>query len=345
MLFSHDCVIVPNLGGFVANYAPAKVHPVQHVFNAPYKHISFNKNLKNNDGLLANHIVLTEGKTFDEANRILTVFVEESNAQLKQGNKITLDKIGALYIDIERNIQFEPDNAANYLVESFGLTNFQALPIKRDNTVIKHVTEFVDRAPIPQEKQRRKVGAYIATGVAVTMIVLLVWLPFKTDKINYSTLNPFAEKVLPLYTERTEIKPEINVTDFKSESKLNVINDTTSIATLSFVDNTESKLIVRLRDEVKPITHKNDKTSVFKITIKDIKNARYHVISGCFKLQQNAQKYLVQLHAKNIQANIIGKNKDGLYVVSCGDYTQQEDAYRELDRIRGLSIAAWMIEK
>ena len=42
LLYDHNCVIVPDLGGFVANYAPAKIHPTQHTFTPPTKNIVFN---------------------------------------------------------------------------------------------------------------------------------------------------------------------------------------------------------------------------------------------------------------------------------------------------------------
>ena len=343
LLFEHDCVIVPNFGGFVANYAPAKVHPVQHVFSPPYKNISFNKHLKNNDGLLANYIVQKAGKTFDEANRIISVFVDESNNVLKQGNKILLEKLGTIYNDLERNVQFDPDKSANFLIESFGLSTFQSLPVKRD-AINKPIVEFIDKPPIAQERKRKKAGAYIVTGVAIAAIALLIWLPLKTDvlkDVNYSNLNPFAEKVLPLYVERTDAMKEIKVEDFKVAGKLSVINDAVAVTEIAFVDNSNSKLIVRLQEEVKV---RADKTQVNNSFIKNT-SEKFHVVSGCFRIQSNAKNYLAQLRAKNIDANIIGKNKDGLYVVSCGDFRTSDDAYRELERIRGLNVQAWMMER
>ena len=68
LLYQHDCVIVPEFGGFVANYCSAKIHPTQHTFTPPSKSIVFNSNLKNNDGLLANHIALAENTNYPEAN-------------------------------------------------------------------------------------------------------------------------------------------------------------------------------------------------------------------------------------------------------------------------------------
>jgi hypothetical protein len=107
LLYSYDCVIVPEFGGFVANYAPAQIQAVQHKFTPPSKKISFNKNLNNNDGLLTNHIAERRSISYDEANTIIRSFVSKSLAGLNQGDKIQIEKVGVLYLDPEQNIQFK----------------------------------------------------------------------------------------------------------------------------------------------------------------------------------------------------------------------------------------------
>ena len=67
LLYQYDCVVVPGLGGFVANYKSATIQPIQNTFSPPSKSISFNKNLNANDGLLANLIAQKEGVIFDVA--------------------------------------------------------------------------------------------------------------------------------------------------------------------------------------------------------------------------------------------------------------------------------------
>ena len=69
LLYRYDCVIVPGLGGFVANYKSATIQPIQNTFSPPSKSISFNKNLNNNDGLLANFIAQQEAFGFDDASK------------------------------------------------------------------------------------------------------------------------------------------------------------------------------------------------------------------------------------------------------------------------------------
>ena len=53
LLYDHDCVIIPGLGGFIANFEPARIIRKQHTIMPPSKKIAFNGKLKNNDGLLA----------------------------------------------------------------------------------------------------------------------------------------------------------------------------------------------------------------------------------------------------------------------------------------------------
>ena len=56
LLFLHDCVIIPEFGGFVGNNKSAVLNKNTNTIYPPSKEILFNKNLRINDGLLINHI-------------------------------------------------------------------------------------------------------------------------------------------------------------------------------------------------------------------------------------------------------------------------------------------------
>src|SRR5659263_213351 len=60
LLRLHDCVIVPDLGGFVTNYRPAEMDLVNNSFNPPVKEIIFTGKLSKNDGLVVilNHEIM-----------------------------------------------------------------------------------------------------------------------------------------------------------------------------------------------------------------------------------------------------------------------------------------------
>ena len=69
LLHLNDCVIIPDFGGFVANYQSAKIDPVVNLMHPPKKHIVFNKSLQNNDGLLVNELASCEGISFKNAQK------------------------------------------------------------------------------------------------------------------------------------------------------------------------------------------------------------------------------------------------------------------------------------
>jgi cell division septation protein DedD len=327
LLYDHDCVIVPNLGGFVANYAAAKIHPTQHTFMPPSKHLVFNKNLKNNDGLLANHIAIQEKTNYPEALKYIDHFVSDINTELKRGNKIKIDEVGTLFLDVERNIQFEP-STTNFLIDSFGLSDFHSPAIKRDTISKRIEKEFKDRAAIPAEKKKVNVKRIVALTVAIPMLAALIWIPLKTDllkNVNYSNLNPFAAKEVV----KTESNPKTAAITTIAKSD----DATTKPSTLETSQAVTEAL-------VEPV--KADTTAVVTSTPISDNDFKFHVVAGCFKIEANAINFVKQLQADNISASIIGQNNEGLFVVSCGNYASRQQASESLLTIRQSQPNAWL---
>src|SRR6478735_1409179 len=121
LLNDHDCVIIPDFGGLIAQYASAKIHPVKHTFSPPSKKIAFNEKLKNNDGLLISSLAQHLRVTAPEAQQMVSQFVGNIQSELKQNKRIELQGIGVFRYNAEHKIEFEYLEAENYLSHSFGL--------------------------------------------------------------------------------------------------------------------------------------------------------------------------------------------------------------------------------
>jgi hypothetical protein len=52
LILRHNCVVLPNFGGFVAKTVSAQIDFEKGIFQAPYKQLLFNRNLINDDGLV-----------------------------------------------------------------------------------------------------------------------------------------------------------------------------------------------------------------------------------------------------------------------------------------------------
>ena len=96
MLFEHDCVIIPDFGGFVANYLPAHLDESTNRIYPPSKHLLFNKNLINNDGLLAHRISADEDVSYDIALEKLSNYSKQLKSALINDKRYELPGIGLL---------------------------------------------------------------------------------------------------------------------------------------------------------------------------------------------------------------------------------------------------------
>ena len=83
LLYRYECVVMPGFGAFLAKRKPAEVHESTHAFYPPKKAISFNKQLSENDGVLANYIAKAEEISYSEANQKVTEFVENLSHTLE----------------------------------------------------------------------------------------------------------------------------------------------------------------------------------------------------------------------------------------------------------------------
>ena len=67
LLLSNDCVIVPDLGGFMAHHVDARYDEEEHTFLPPLRTLGFNPQLKINDSLLALSYVEAYDISYPEA--------------------------------------------------------------------------------------------------------------------------------------------------------------------------------------------------------------------------------------------------------------------------------------
>ena len=79
----HDCVIIPQFGGFVGNNRSAVLNETTGIITPPSKEILFNLNLKTNDGLLINHIAKSEWISNIKAKDLVVNYVSLINKKKK----------------------------------------------------------------------------------------------------------------------------------------------------------------------------------------------------------------------------------------------------------------------
>lgn len=168
LLYRYQCVTVPGFGAFLTETQSAQLDEISHSFYPPKKHISFNPYIKNNDGLLANHLVQSEKINYDAAVSIIQNEVSTWNSSIFEFGKFSIKNIGTFSLNMERNLVFIPSNQVNYLKESFGLSSFTSTKITRE-VYKEEIEQLEDKVPIQLTPEKRKNNSWLKYAAAAVL--------------------------------------------------------------------------------------------------------------------------------------------------------------------------------
>jgi hypothetical protein len=317
LLLDNDCVVVPELGGFVTHYAPARRVDRGSIFLPPTRTIGFNPQLKMNDGLLVQSYMKKHNTSFPDATQLIKKEVEELVACLHEKRKAGLPNVGEIHYTPHNTYEFTPCNpiATPHL---FGLEPFE----------MKQLSELdkKDSATKPSGILLPFLRYAVSTA-AVIFIFLFLSPPVENTTIeerNYAQL--FHSDI---FTHSLTLAP---VTLNKQAEDKSTVTPQTLPAATATTENKETvvieepvsePIVEESKEEVKPKTTapKAKKTN-------SVKTKRYHIITLAGNLQAT-QKNLNTLkqegypHAKMM-------NIDGQKCISVMSFSTEEDAYRKL---------------
>jgi len=216
LLILHDCVILPGLGGFVANYRSAEINEMLKIISPPSKSILFNRNIHHNDGLLIGHI---SGKTemgYKDVETLVQGYAEKIIKTAGSGNKFIIDELGFFFQDKEKKLQFQSEPGMNFLIESYSLHNIhfrEMFPdLEKRAKSSRYLTGEDSRAG-----RGKTIRRLVYTGIAASLLVALVLIPVKTGYLDYSDMRLFRNNNNSSTESAT--KTEISITEQIDETK------------------------------------------------------------------------------------------------------------------------------
>ncbi|MBG6112153.1 hypothetical protein IWX84_003052 [Flavobacterium sp. CG_9.10] len=174
LLYRYQCVTVPGFGAFLTEIQSAQLNESSNSFSPPKKMISFNANLKNNDGLLANHIAQAEKTSYEYAVSAIQYEVFLWKKALEENAIFSIKNVGDFCLNADANLVFTPYDQTNYLTNSFGLSPFVSPLVKREifEQKIEAIEENQTIALIPEEARRMnpylKYAAIFVLGLGLT---------------------------------------------------------------------------------------------------------------------------------------------------------------------------------
>jgi len=309
LLYRYECVLVPEFGAFLTQKQTAKIDATTSVFLPPRKIISFNEQLKQNDGLLANHIVVTDHCTYAEAVSRINDYVTTLKGNLVSGETVLIAKIGHFSLSNEGNLQFSPLEEINYLTSAFGLQSTYKKPVLREEYK-EVVTVLEEKAPItfiPETRVKAKRSYLKYAAVAVVALGLSAMLGkgymVKMDEVvSYNKSERLKED--------NAVKLNVQEANFFSINPIEI-------------------------PEV-----------VFNVAVEKPEIGRYHIIAGAFRFEENADKKISQLETQGFFPKKIGQNKYGLHQVVYASIVDKQEALTTLKAIKkSHNSSAWLLVK
>ncbi len=292
LLIIHDCVILPNFGGFVGNYEAAK-KAEEDYFSPPRKNIAFNPQLKNNDGLLANTVVAIEKVSYDEAMQRISAFTSNLKKELKAKGEYTIPAVGKLQMGKEQRVLFTPEATSNLLASSIGMQTFQMTPLQSQVKVTTQEKGRIITMPL-----LRKVLVASVSGFALFSLLLR---PNQVENLSLSSIAPvYSSEVAvpateittthkkPMQVQKTVKVVSDNTLESKAEKVTVVAQKNYHIIAGCFVDR-ENAEIQQMKLAKKGIT-----SDVFQYS-----KHLTAVSAGAFDTFKDAKVVLDQLQAEN----------------------------------------------
>ena len=136
LLHQYDCVVVPELGGFLTHYLPASFSEATGQYLPPRRRLAFNEALRLDDGILMNYLMLHEATSREEAQRHIASFVAELRQTVKQAGCFAVEGIGLFSPNDEGKLQFDPELRHNFHGEAYGLGAVPAQRVQRTEVAV-----------------------------------------------------------------------------------------------------------------------------------------------------------------------------------------------------------------
>ena len=305
LLYKNDCVIVMNFGGFICSSISANLNKKTGILTPPNKSILFNPQLKDNDGLLINHIAQSEGISQEDSKINLLKFVEQSLKNLNKFKSCRFEEIGLFTLNSDKNIIFTQDLKTNYNLNSFGFQDIINNKITRDNSeIIEESLKLIKKKNNFTTKRLLKAAAIIIPLIGISFLSIT-----QEDRINN------------IYTQIANVSP----ISFKKDN----------VSVLKDQGNKE----IKIKQEIQSEIINNEVSQVFKEVI--IPSQKFYIIAGAFSVEKNANKLKNRLKSWNYNSSIIKNDK--MMRVSYDSFDSKEQALILLSKIRKENPQAWIL--
>lgn len=328
LIQKHDCVIIPDFGGFVLNREVAATAS-DGSMTPPRVSVGFNPELKYNDGLLAESYMNAYSISYDAACKRLTDVVKRLNTVLSLKQPLQIGQLGKLSLDTENRLIFEPNNNLSaFHPETFGLS---VLDIKRlvDIEEIQKISITANRHSV-----YKRMFAGIGAAAAAILVFFVTSTPIsENENLQIQKSGFFADLIstsATLSSSNAETMPAVDIlaAEPSAEAKKEEFG-------------AENKTILAATKTVEPAT--KTETPI----VKEEPKGKFFVIIASAGGKSEAKRVLKKFQEQGYKnADIIdSRDRSRIYIASFADRSQAESYLASFKKNNPKLNDAWVFTR
>lgn len=294
LLRHHQCVVVPGVGAFMADWRSARYDEVSGRFMPPQRVVTFNAAIRHDDGVLVSSVGRRRRVGFAEARDIVGRSVNSILRILESGEEMAFGNVGRLRRESsEGRLIFMPRIDAEL---SMAISGRMPLDMRRHaadrDLSVAAGAPAVEAPSAPQSRKFSDKNYYIAinkrlahTAAAVVVaasLVLAIFLP------TYRGVHPPVEaSVVPVsrMIESIQGKSASEVTDFSEKSKRSTQPEQSDQRSQSYQSSAANQ--------------RSQAGSIQAGSAAQIADELYYLIVATFHSAEDAQKYVAASSASH----------------------------------------------
>jgi len=355
LLFHHDIVVIPSFGAFITRRYPAEINQATHMLRPPSKRVSYNRRIKDNDGVLAQYISKVEHIPYNQALESIAISVRSWERVLRSGKKVNLHGVGKLFMDEAGKVQFSPGLEVNYEIQAYGLSIFRTQAVKRNMNLQRDLTKAYDQAeqaetaiPTAHKGKRttvKKAPAYrwrwaaiLVPIAALSLAGYLFQSEIQSQFKGVSSLNPLT--VIRAWGS-SDSEGSIQQGEERSAT-FSLMEMTTDSPASNNASPTEGENPPRQKESTEAAQPKAKEQNLKSETPASQALAlKSSIVVGSFASQGNAIRHAEQLQSKGYSAQVVPYPGKSMYRVIIQTTQPASQALREIRR--KVNATAWVL--
>ncbi len=345
LLLHNDCVIVPDLGGFIAHHVSARIDDTGKMFVAPCRSLGFNPLLNMSDSLLAESYMTVHDISYPDALKYIRHEVEQLKMQLEHDGVCELGDLGIFRVKEDGHYEFSPCIRGILSPKLYG---FSAIELPQSSSLAASTKQ---REACPAANIMMPLHPHSSNTSQHSLATIMSQI----DNNNNSEEKTISIKVSVLRNIAVTAVAAIALVLFARPVAPNELADTNSTqaeAGMISVANTkdaessvdmempsimpETKILDNIQDLAKKIESIKKKDTCPSV-------GNYTIVLGCSLPLDNAKAYLSHVHENGItEATLFEYHSDNMIVY--GNYSKSSDALPHLNELAQQGFSGWIME-